>query len=56
MSKQRLITTKKKKKPVKKKSECPYDDWACRVYGYCGTKKCMKRQEKLKKQGEGEEE
>jgi len=22
---------------------CPYDDHACRVYSFCGTKKCNKR-------------
>lgn len=39
-----------KKKSEKK--ECPYDDWACRVYGYCGTKKCSTRQQKIKDEDE----
>lgn len=44
-----------KKKVIKKKKnkkKCPYDDWACRVYGFCGTKYCDKRREKLKNEEE----
>ncbi len=25
-----------KKKACKKKDKCPYDEWACRVYSFCG--------------------
>ena len=39
-----------KKKKDKKKSKCPYDDWACRVYQFCGTKYCEERKDKLLKQ------
>ena len=34
-----------------KEDKCPYDDWACRVYGFCGTKECDKRRKILKKKG-----
>lgn len=36
-------------KKKKQKHECPYDDFACRVYSFCDTKKCHERGEKLKK-------
>lgn len=38
MSKKKEI--KSKKRP---KKECPYDDWTCRIYSLCGTKKCINR-------------
>ena len=39
---------KKPSTKAKKKKECPYDDWACRVYGWCATQKCECRREKLR--------
>ncbi len=44
------VIMKRKKKKNKKK--CPYDDWACRVYSFCETKKCYERGEKLKHKGD----
>lgn len=32
-------------------SICPYDNHACRVYEFCGTKKCSERAEILKQTG-----
>ena len=29
------------------KKECHYDDWVCRVYQECGTKKCELRRKKI---------
>jgi len=46
------VATKPKTKALNKacvsSSVCPYDDFACRVYEFCGTKKCSKRAEKLR--------
>ena len=39
---------KKTSKPIVMRSACPYDDHACRVYGFCGTKKCSLRAERLR--------
>ena len=47
MTKVKFLPLTKKRKQTKNK--CPYDDWACRVYGYCGTKYCDKRRIKLMK-------
>lgn len=36
----------KKKNKTKKKSTykpCPYDKFACRVYSFCGTKRCLSK-------------
>ena len=46
------VITKPKSKALNKhnvsSSGCPYEDRACRVYGFCGTQKCAKRAEKLR--------
>ena len=50
MSKKKVVDTKKNKTLNKSvKNTCPYDDFACRVYEFCGTQKCSKRAERLKK-------
>jgi hypothetical protein len=38
---------KKKKKRKDPFIPCPYDDHACRVYSFCGTKKCETRGKRL---------
>lgn len=41
---------KPKNNIVTASKKCQYDDFSCRVYGFCGTKKCDIRREKLKNQ------
>lgn len=45
----------KKPKAKSKGSSCPYDDWACRVYSFCGTQKCANRGHKLRNAPDDEE-
>ena len=42
------IIDKKIKSEIQIKNKCVYDDFACRVYEFCGSLKCAKRAKKLR--------
>lgn len=49
-----LMLKRKRKalnKACVKRAVCPYDDFACRVYQFCGTDKCAKRAELFRQTG-----
>ena len=54
MKKKKKSNPVKKVKAKKKRSSCHLDDFACRVYSFCATKKCALRGARLRSKPAGD--